>query len=200
MLKTDLIDKVLVRMDEVSPFNLGLATLGERVNPIRGYVTDCIPTAWRSLVMRLPQSLLPVASRFTGVTINRDLSIDFSCDFIRLCSFKMVSWSREVTDFIGIDSPKWREQLNRYTRGSVYKPVVVRMNGISYRAFSAKGIGDELDYIRGVGAIRVDDTVDVPVDLEEPFFMEVAGCVFAILEQHKQAEVMFSLANQLAGI
>jgi hypothetical protein len=46
-------------------------------------------------------------------------------DYIRLQSFKMILWERDVDTAISMVDPKYKQQKNIYTRGGLSKPVCV---------------------------------------------------------------------------
>ena len=194
MLKSDIMRKVLIRMDEISPFNVGLIT--STVNPIYGYIEDCMPAAWQSLINRLPSDCIPVIIKNTGASIHDDLSISFTCNFFRVVCFKMKSWKKEVADIINTDSPLWKEQHNKFTRGSVFKPVVVKLSDNEIKAFSAKDISDSLDYCKGVAPLMISDDIDIPANLQDSYLFEIAGHVYTVMEQFKLAEAMFMMAEK----
>ena len=124
--KTDIIDRVKCRMEELTPQWEGNfeQTEGES---IERYINEIIDEQLRILYMTAPTAILPVeevASQHkptkrtdgTGRIVLND-------NVLRPISLQLDGWERPVTRFIDENHPLYELQFNRYTRGGVVNPV-----------------------------------------------------------------------------
>ncbi len=190
-----LINRVKVRLDELTPFDEGLlvALPAADIKPVEAYIDDKLDESAKEVLLRVPlHKLSPerVVSP-TAITVGDGVGyVDCPADFLRLYSFKMEGWQREVEFPISEGNPNYKLQRNKHTRGGIAKPVVV----ISHRKTEAK----QLEYYSLPDGVehRVEKFLYVPVTVAENLAdnlidLLVSVCarkVFEIFEM-KSAEV-----------
>lgn len=145
MIVSDLIKRVKVKMEELTPFGEGLAvtnpSLGSPIpvtsgvvllrpetyqKPIETYIKESIKDAYYTLISFCPYHLLPTAS-FIGIiiTVNTDGSGYFTLpvDYYKLKEFQLNQWERPAFATIDEDNPAYRAQFNKWARGNESKPI-----------------------------------------------------------------------------
>lgn len=187
----EIVKKVKIKMDEISPFADGILT-SEELNPLDKYIEDSLPSAYRSLLLRSP--IFPRTDIEVKGTIE-DFIYKFEIQgIIKLVSFRLSSWKRPAK-IISTNSQEYQMQMNPYTRGSATKPIVVQVGDTSFEAYTANS-GDSA---KAIAVMPINfETQEIPKVIEEAFYYEVAGIVYAMLED-KLAETMFAIANKLIG-
>ena len=145
MTRDQLIDRVLTKLDEKSPFDEPQSFIAaegdssyDKVKPIKVYVDDLLDEAANDCLRMLPLSLvrndiehkvIPNAKQIKGV-----VSIGFNevhnrfaarHNYVRFVRVSSTLWNRNVTSFITSSSPLYELQQNIHTRGKSSKPVVV---------------------------------------------------------------------------
>ena len=128
-----LITLTRTKMEEFSPFNdtaliAAPQDTGLEDKPIQAYIEQNMEEAANSVLMMLPLRLIVPEDITTDTkTINKDGSgsVEIGDDYLRLHSFKMQSWEKEVNFAIDETHPLYILQDNPYTMGNSYKPVVV---------------------------------------------------------------------------
>jgi hypothetical protein len=144
---SDLIRRVKIKMDELTPFGEGLSitdpSTGASIpvtsglvllrpelyeKPIETYIKESIYDGYYALVAIAPYHITPVKSLTGTVVLNADRSGTFTLpsDFYKLKDFKLVEWERPVTVTIDENDPHYKDQFNIYTRGNISKPICVR--------------------------------------------------------------------------
>lgn len=135
MTKDEMIEAVLVRLEEFSPYEApdsftADATLGGKINPVKSYVEKTLPFAIHDALMMLPLRLLQedienVPSVAAIVDADGVGHVVVPSGVVRLCELRFPQWERSVTQTFDRTSPMYDLQQNRYTRGGVAKPVVI---------------------------------------------------------------------------
>ncbi len=135
MTRAELIEKVKIKLEEVSPFDEPtsfIAAAGdsdyEQVKPVKSYIDGTLDEAASFCLATLPSILLNQdVQSINNATIFVDnkgvgrLLID-SKD--RCICVELPIWERPCRTIITTDSPLYVLQQNRYTRGGTAKPVV----------------------------------------------------------------------------
>lgn len=135
MTREELINRVLTKLDEKSPFDepqTFIAADGDpsydKVKPIKVYVDDLLDEAANDCLRMLPLSLV-------GKDVVKDSSNAYNVTdgvgiipllhgYFRLVRVRADGWKKEVTAFITSSNPLYLVQLNEETRGKLSKPVV----------------------------------------------------------------------------
>ncbi len=135
-LRLTLINMVKIKLDEIVPEGEGIKyELDSEPNtsdPFDIYIDNLLDESAKNVLLDAPLEILnsvhcanaAVGSDNVGYVVIPD-------DFLRLVSFKMAEWEREVTKAITASNPKYKLQKNKFTRGGVSKPVVVFTQRIS---------------------------------------------------------------------
>ncbi len=135
MTRTELIDKVKIKLEEVSSFDEPdsfIAAAGDsdydRVKPIISYIDGCLDEAAMFCLETLPTVLLN-----KDVQTKRQLNIVVDEKGVgklgihsreRVIAVKLPIWEHECRNIINTQSQLYLLQQNRYTRGGTAKPIV----------------------------------------------------------------------------
>lgn len=141
MTKAEYIEKVKVKLDEISPFvepttflAAGGDTSYDNVKPIIMYITNELPNAVKFCLSSLPYSILS-----KDITQSSNLMFTLSADRVgkvasttnfdlstkRLVRVNVPNyWKKDVVSFITSEDVEYLIQQNAHTRGKIYKPVV----------------------------------------------------------------------------
>lgn len=195
-----LITLTRTKMEEFSPFN-DTASIAAPQNPgfedkpVQAYIEQNMEEAANSVLMMLPLRLIiPEDITYDNQTINKDGSgsIEIGDDYLRLHSFKMKSWEREVNFAIDETHPLYILQDNPYTMGNSYKPVVVfKQNAyakeLRYYSCQRKDKTHEIEYARQVTRFNKNYIQD---SLAEFYATKCAELVYKIYGMADNATIM----------
>lgn len=124
-------------------------------------------------------------------------------DFMRLVSFQMSDWSRQVSVMISEDEPLYAQQQSRFAgvRGCPQRPVVALTNqpvGRYLEFYSCNG-GEGVYLKRGqyLPMPRIKDgMIDIPEMLKSAVVMYAAGLTAMSIQQTELSQNMFNLAKE----
>lgn len=191
MTKIEIIRRVKVLMEELTPFDDGLIVLNSDVKPIESYIEEMLQPSCNKMLKTCPIHLttpkaLPT-SRLIGRTDNNRVigTLTLPADFIRLHTFKMKLWERPIHRLISVENPDYILQQNPFTRGGNAKPVMVNKSGtIEIYTYS---VGD-----------RVDTALYIPrVDMDEQY-IELSDRLMDALCYLTASEVYAIFGNPLS--
>lgn len=164
--RATLIKRVKVKLDELTPFDEGLAVAlpNADIKPVEAYVDEALDEAAGEVLLRVPLHKLSPKRVVGAMAVPVGDGIGYvNCpdDFLRLYSFKMEGWQREVEYPISEGSFHYKLQRNKHTRGGVAKPVVV----LNHRATKAK----QLEYYSLADGVehKVEKFLYIPMQLAE---------------------------------
>lgn len=130
-----MVQRVLVKLEELSPYNQDTAftadaQMGNVIKPVRSYIDATLDEAIKECVGMLPFRLMSddiVNDNSLSATVDEDGvgCIVVPKDIIRLVELKFKDWERSVVTTSDRSSQVYTLQQNRYTRGGLAKPVVV---------------------------------------------------------------------------
>ena len=196
MTKIEIIERVKVLLEEVSPFDDGLQVLNSEVQPIQSYIEKSIQPALEQLLLFCPLHLttgvnLPTMTSITSGTKKIGL-IPIPQDFLRIHTVQMSGWEKAVHRYISTENPMYAQQQNEFTRGGNAKPVVAKNEKLELYTFN------EGDTIKKATYIQRPNIEDLNIDqkLFEPACYMIASEVLAIFGS-KQAEYMSAKASEL---
>jgi len=208
MTRQDIIDKVLVRMKEVTPFDEGIVILSPEVETILNYIEGYLQASCDELLMICPLSLtIPVSfptsgipltlTGFTSVTDNGKKigTLTIPSDFLRLHTFKISSWERPVHRPISIDNPQYEFQFNPFTRGGNAKPVIVKNKDLKIFTFDIDATPEIYTY---VPKINLDD-IKLNEKLVDPLVCLISANVYSQYG-HPQSKVMMDQLKTLLAV
>lgn len=188
------------KMEEFSPFNdtaliAAPQVLGFEDKPVQSYIEQNMDEAANSVLMLLPLRLIVPEDIAIGTkTINRDGSgkVEIGDDYLKLHSFKMKSWDREVNFAIDETSPLAILQDNPYTMGNFHKPVVVfkqsnYVKELRYYSCPRKDKSHDIEYARQVTRFNKYNIQD---SLAEFYATKCAELVFKIYGMADNATIM----------
>lgn len=134
-----IIQMVMTRMDELTPYQEGLTSLSpslQPLKPVQTTVNAVINECATDLLLSHPIHRLDITSSVPAIAGKTDGSgiITLPTDFLRLASFQIAGFKRPVTEVLNALDPKVKLQYQPYTKGGKSKPVAVResINTIHY--------------------------------------------------------------------
>ena len=135
MTRSEVISKVMVCIDEVTPQYIGGVTLDgdDLTNPVKFYIDELLNDATDDVQMIAPTNRLPknsiyndlLPAEFRGV---KYFTLAIPKDFLRVALIKMDTWERSVTFSVSVDSEAYRMVRNPHTTAGASKPVVAFIN------------------------------------------------------------------------
>ena len=190
MTYTDIVNRVKAIMEEITPFDDGFAVLTSNtdVKPIVSYIESCLQSSADELLMICPIHLTSETTITAGLGGSPKLdngkyigTIALDSDYIRLNTFKMEGWEKEVHRPISVENPLYIQQKNPFTRGGNAKPVVVKKTG--YLEIYTYDAGDTIETKTYVAQIALPTTGTIVINpkLIEPLCYLTAANVFSIL-------------------
>lgn len=196
MTKIEIIERVKVLMEEVSPFDDGLQVLNSEVQPIQSYIEKSIQPALEQLLLFCPLHLttaINLPAMTSTVSGTRKIGyINIPSDFLRIHTIKMSGWERAVHRAISTENPEYRLQQNPYTRGGSSKPIVAKNEKLEIYTFKEGETVEKATYVQ-----RPDiEDLNLNQKLFEPACYMIASEVLAIFGS-KQAEYMSTKATEL---
>lgn len=130
MTREELINKVVVKLEEVSPFEhdedlLAISYTPEsNVKPIRTYIDQTLDEACNDVLSIIPLHLIrPTDFLQKAKIVASENYVVLPYDFLRLYAFRFSEWEREVCIPITTTNPQYKFQWNIYTCGKPTKPV-----------------------------------------------------------------------------
>jgi hypothetical protein len=188
MLRPDLISKVKIRMEELTPFDEGLVVSvdAKAVKPLEQYIEELLDEAARDLLLTAPLHILVATDLTATVTVTDGVGVMvLPDDYLRLAYLQMNDWKRPVIVPISESHPDYILQLNAHTRGGFTKPVVVERHDESKKILECYTVTNaekkRAGYIKKVVAEQVQD------DLAEVLCWLCAAKVFQVFEMGDQA-------------
>ena len=168
-----LINLVKIKLDELVPEGEGvkydLETAPNVSDPLDLYINGLLDESATNLLQVAPKHACPVTSSSNTATANADGKtgyVKLPDDYLRLYSFKMTEWEREVSEPITTSDLKYLWQSNIYVRGGVAKPVLAisrkYISDAVYRIFEYYSVNsahtiDRFLYIAETAAENLDD-------------------------------------------
>lgn len=133
MTRQEYIEKVKVKLDEVSPFDEPLTFIAangdssyDKVKPITKYIDEELDNATDYCLRMLPLKVLADDISKTNETMTITNGVG-SIPFVstkRLCRVKVADWERDVTHFFTTEDAEYLLQQNKHTRSGIAKPSV----------------------------------------------------------------------------
>lgn len=145
MTRSQIINKVKKKMNEISPYDSG-----DIVN--NTLVDDMLDESNRTILLIAPVHLLPVTSAeiSTGTSIDDKTGyINLPSDYIRFVELKMKDWEKSVVHPITENDPVYRLQKNPFARGDYKSPVVVLVGDKKIEYYSIDS-SHEIDFFKYV--------------------------------------------------
>lgn len=206
-----LIEKVIIKMDEVSPFEepLSLVALDNpdehSIHPVRRYIAAELPTAAVYCLSVLPLHL--VASDVESVVytdvaiINGVATVPFECGMYYPKRVSAIGWNRPVTAFFNSSDQLYTLQLNAHTRGGEHKPAVAIVPECKtlelYSWKHAKKTEVTVWWVNTGKAIESDSEHDgIKSPIEDYIALRCAEQVFGIMQNANGVSAMQKVFNE----
>jgi len=162
MTRDEIINRVKVEMDELTPFDGGLIVSAgnEMSKPIDAYIEEILDDCAEDLILMAPIHLLSLKSFSGTISVAGGVaSITIPSDFLALGYIKFPEWERQVNTTIKETDPLYLRQMNQYTRAGISKPVVAIRSGKleCYSITSEDGTGIDFKYKAKVVAEQLPD-------------------------------------------
>jgi len=203
MTRQQIIDRVKVKMEEVTPFDDGLAILLSEVKPMVSYIEEYIQSSCDQILMICPLHLttpttIPLSDvLFKSVLDNKRQvgTLTLPDDFIRLHTFKMKGWERPVHFPINTENPQYKEQFNTWGRGGNAKPIIVRNSDtLSIYTFD---VDSKPEIHLFVKRIDTSGNIEINEKLVEPLCSLIAANVLGVFGSSQQKVMMQEVENSL---
>ena len=182
MLRADIINKVRVKLDEITTSDQDvIVAFEEHVKPIDKLIDELLDIALTDVMMECPLSLVPMATTIGTLVRNPDLDegiFQVPPDFLRLVDFKLTSWKYPIYDFLPTTDPSFLLQNNDFTRGGVSKPKAFWIYDSVVRVIPVLAL-DEVDTWEYVA--RLSSVEDASEKLVEALTWYVAAQVYQIM-------------------
>lgn len=176
--RAEIITKIVVKMDELTPIGTGLiiSNGNTAVLPVKDYAESILNETFREHLRNCPfHKVLPACiATYASVTCTTPgtttIILTKPADYIKNHLIKFIAWKRAVTKTITPDNPLYKLQGNDYTKGGQSKPVVVEFNDYleATTAAAITGTGTVTSYVKyiapeaiTVGAVYAEETVDM---------------------------------------
>lgn len=210
MTYNELIDRVKVKMEEYTPFAESAMiaapeSMGFDVKPIVSYIKRTLDESCNEVLMVLPLNLIRSSQMVIIDQIkNADGSgvLGLGDSFLRVHSFKMKDWKKTLHNAEREDGDIAELQENPYTRGKVYKPVLVyhrslsvfpKNKALSYYSCETNST-QEIDIAWQVSAFDKDN---IQEDLADFYVLNCAKKVYGIFGMTDKAALMTTELNGL---
>lgn len=130
MTRAEFISYVLVKVDELTPFEeeLVISSGNDGVMPIREYINSIADETAREHYHLSPLDKIGSANidDFATISVNgTQLELTKVADYIKIFYLKHSSWNRPITKIITKDDPKYKLQYNTYSKGGTSKPEAI---------------------------------------------------------------------------
>lgn len=202
MLGSDIIDLVIVKMEEHSPFSikpgekmLAGGDIMEEIKPVYSYIETHLHEAADEILLAIPiQHLADIKENGDSLVIKEDKNDSSICvinkpyNWLRLHTLWINGWQRPVHNVIYPENPMYALQFNRWSRGTPQKPVVTD-DGLFLHCYSVKDNGTlsirEFFYIS-----HFDKGTDYPRDIAELISLNTARKVYEVFGNTEQSSAM----------
>lgn len=196
MKREQVVHLVKVKLDELSQFEKTSPLIAESNNkdlsPIESYIEENLDRSFDDIKLLLPlhvfsEILIDGSNSILSINNENVGSVKLPLDYLRLHSFKLKTWERSINNTLGIESPEYPLQQNKYTRGGVCKPVIV-CKGSTLSLYSASSNDttenaiEEFKYIRKTK----DGNTIIPDKLVEAVVLRCASKVCNIFEEQSK--------------
>jgi hypothetical protein len=193
MTRDELKSTVKSKIDELTPFDGGLALITSDVNlqnnPVELYIEQFIDQSARETLLEAPAHVLPltVLSGLVFDLTNKKVTIPQPADFLRMGIVKFASWERPVYTVTYPGNPEYNKQLNTYLRSGHSRPKVIWMNISGAPVFICYGV----ESLTGADARYTAETVaeNMPEILYEAMTWHCAFQVLEVFDREKLSQM-----------
>jgi hypothetical protein len=196
MTRPELIELVKTKIDELTPFDGGLALItatgNTNLNPIETYIEQFLDESAKETLLEAPSRVLPMTA-FETITYdlpNKKATLTLEDDYLRVGVLKFSTWERPVYSALYPGDPRYSKQFNRWLRGGIARPAAYYINvgGIGY--LICYGIEAATDNEASYVAITIAE--DMPDILLEPMTWHCAFQVLEVYAKDKASEMAYA--------
>ena len=208
--RLSIINYVKAKLDELIPEGEGitfnLATEPNISNPLDLLINAHLDECTKDVILSAPLTVLfptgmpsgsgtPFDDSKTGYVVLPD-------NFLRLSSFKMADWKKDLSEAISTQNPKYKKQQFKFLRGSVSFPVAVfnwklisqtNKRIIEYYSISSSHVVEKLFYIPETTA---ENFVTVNPNLLDSLAWMCAGKIMQITGMVNESKMAQERVNQ----
>lgn len=133
MTRNELIQLVMTKMDELTPYDEGLVlTPDASQKPIEQTIDSLLDECLRDILLIHPVHRLTAVSASPTPYVAADSSGYFAlpANFLRLVSLLMAGWKQNVTELLTRNSPESKLQSMKYVKGGITHPFAIRTTEI----------------------------------------------------------------------
>lgn len=206
--RADIIKKVKVKLEELSPFDEPsslLAVPNNDVKPIHSYIEDTLDKSFDDVLLSVPlhairETLKDYAPKFS-VNDEGVGSCAVPQDFLRLYTVLFPEWRRAVKGYITpTTSDAYNLQRNKYTRGKFEKPIIA-INDNAFEIYSLKGAPELGKYTFRYIPTTSTGTSVFEDGLAEYLVLQNAVHILQIFEQYDKVKTLSEeLSNKISVI
>lgn len=219
MIRSDYINKVKAKLEEISPFEEPASLIAasgdstyDKVKPIISYIDATLDEATKDCLNNLPLSLLASDVDEEQYCLPIDLGgvghISGMDEYLRFVRISCPVWERDVTVFITSSDPLYLIQQNKYTRGKCCKPAVAYVperNELELFSFPPEmrpeDVGDCASVHANLYYIDCKKKAEmVQSKIEDFIVLRCAALVLEILKDQNAAAMMTEYNNKLNDI
>lgn len=195
MTRDEIISAVKSKIDELTPFDGGLALItssgNTNLNPVEVYIEQFLDESAKETLLEAPAITLPTTA-FPNVTYSLSESkamLKVEDDYLRVGMIKFSSWERPVFNATYPGDPIYNRQFNKWTRGGKAKPRAVYVNegGVGYLVCYGveSETGNEASYVATAVA------EDMPNALLEAMQWHNASLVLQVFGKEKISQMAY---------
>jgi len=196
MTRSELSDIVKSKIDELAPFDGGLALItapgNTGNNPIETYIEQFLDESSKETILEASHHALPltVLSTIAYDLTNKKATITLPADYLRVGYLKFASWDQPIYSALYPGDPDYSKQFNRWLRGKKARPAATWIN----MAGSPKLICYGVTSSTGNEAYYVAETVaeNMPSKLVDPLTWHCASLVLQVFGKEKGSELAYT--------
>lgn len=205
--RADLIKKVKVKLEELSPFDEPsslLAIPNNDIKPIQSYIDETLDKSFDDVLLSVPLHAIRTTINDYTPTFTLKDGVGYCPvpdDFLRLYTVAFPEWRRDVKLYITpTTSDTYNLQRNKYTCGKYEKPIVA-INDNKFEFYSLKNTPIKGQYTFRYIPMTKADTLLFEDGLADYLVLQNAIHVLQIFEQYDKAKTLGEeLSNKISVI
>lgn len=197
MSRDEIINMVMIRMDEVTPFEEGAMV----TSPL---IASLLQEAANNIVLTFPSHLFTPLLQAPGlyepvlfVKEDGSGSIRIWEEFLKFVSLRIIGWERPVTTLSSTSDPIYSLQSDPYLRGNPSRPLAFKTSIKGHKSIEyfslPKGVTHELDHFQWIAEKKPED---IPDKLLSALAWETAKLAFMALQDPNGATISANNVQQ----
>lgn len=203
MLGSSIIDLVIAKMEEYSPFStssdehlLAGGDVLQEIKPVYSYIHAHLSEAADEMLKMIPIHRLSTIKKDgiigSFISVDKDDSsigtIEKQSDWLRLHTLQLIDWTRPIHTVVHPDEPIYTLQFNRWTRGTPQKPIVT--DDGQYLHYYSTNISSPVRIRKYSYISSFTESTDYPRDVAELIALNTARKVYEIYGNTEQGSAM----------